>query len=364
MAENTQAQDQAAALQAPSFAGTLDNEAIRHFSGIDKAAVMLLSLDESTSEEVLKLLDEPEIKLLTSHAARLRAVTMDQMNAVRQEFLMRVSEASPLLVRRAREQLKGVLKKILPADRYEKFIQSMESDDGLTEGFESIKWIDSQTVAAFLRHEHPQTTALVLAHLETEKVVEIVSHLPEGMRPEIAMRIAKLDRINPELVRDIQDIMIGEIMASGGGKSKLVGGTEAVAEILNQVDSMTEEQIFNVMEEEDPEMAESIRELMFVFDDLVKVDDRGIQAIMKEVTNDILTLSLKTCPDELREKIFRNISSRAAEMIKEDLAVMGPVKLADVEKAQQEIIKICRRLESEGKLSLGAAGGGGGEVFV
>lgn len=340
-----------------------DNEAIRHFTGMDKAALMLLSLEESVSEELLRLLDEAEIKRLTTHASRLKAVSLEQMNAVRQEFLIRLTEASPLLIRKAREQLREVLKKILPPERYEKFMQSLESDDDLTEGFESLRWVDAQTISAFLRHEHPQTSALVLAHLETEKAVEILGHLPDKTRPEIVMRIARLDRINPALVRDIQDIMMGEIMASGTGKSKLVGGVEAVAELLNQLDSMNEEAIFTTMEEQDPEMAEKIREMMFVFEDLIKIDDRGMQAIMKEVTNDMLTLSLKTAPDELRAKIYRNISSRAAEMIKEDLAVMGPTKLAEVEKAQQEIIKVCRRLEGEGKLSLGGIGSGG-EVFV
>jgi flagellar motor switch protein FliG len=331
-------------------------------SGLDKAAVMLLSFDEEAASEVLTLMDEREIQRLTSHASRLRTLNMDQINFIRQEFLVRLLDASPLLIRHAREQLKGILHKILPADRYQKFMELLESGDELSEGFESIKWIDSQTIATFLRNEHPQTIALILAHLETDKAAEILLLIPKEVRSDVVMRIATLDRINPELVREVQEVMITEIMASGLNKSRQVGGTHAVAEILNQLDSQNEEAIFTAIEETNPQMSDNIRELMFVFEDLVKVDDRGIQAIMKEVTNDLLTIALKTAPDALREKIFKNISSRAAEIIREDLATMGPKKLSEVEKAQQEIVKICRRLEAEDKIVL--TGKGGGEVFV
>lgn len=330
--------------------------------GMDKAAIMLLSLDEASASEVLKLMDEREIQRLTAHATRLRTATMEQINSVRQEFLVRLLDSSPLLIRQAREQLKTVLKKILPPERYEKFVEFLETGDELTEGFESIKWIDSQTIAAFLTNEHPQTIALVLAHMEVEKAAEILIHVPKAIQADVVMRIANLDRINPELVREVQEVIINEIMSSGVNKSRLVGGTEAVAEILNNLDGQSEESIFQSVESTDPELADSIRELMFVFEDLLKIDDRGIQQIMKEVTNEMLTIALKTAPAELQEKIFKNISSRAAEMIRDDLTTMGPTKLSDVEKAQQEIVKICRRLESEGKIVL--AGKGGGEVFV
>lgn len=334
----------------------------RPLNGMDKASIMLLSLDELAAGEVLKLMDEREIQRLTSHASRVRSVTMEQINSVRQEFLVRLLESSPLLIRQAREQLKTVLKKILPPERYDKFVEVLESGEELTEGFESIKWIDSTTIATFLRNEHPQTIALVLAHMDVEKAAEILLQIPKEIQGDVVMRIANLDRINPELVREVQEVIITEIMSSGVNKSRLVGGTQAVAEILNNLDSQSEETIFGVVEEQSPELADSIRELMFVFEDLLKIDDRGMQQIMKEVTNEILTMALKTAPEELREKMLKNISSRAAEMIREDLTTMGPTKLSEVEKAQQDIVKICRRLEGEGKVVL--AGKGGGEVFV
>lgn len=331
-------------------------------TGMDKAAIMLLSLDEISASEVLKLMDEGEIQRLTSHATRLRAATMEQINAVRQEFLVRLLDSSPLLIRQAREQLKTILKRILPPERYNHFLEILETGDELSEGFDTIKWIDSGTIAAFLSNEHPQTIALVLAHMEVEKAAEILLQVPKEIQADVVMRIANLDRINPELVKEVQDVIINEIMSSGVNKSRLVGGTEAVAEILNNLDSQSEEAIFLAVEGKNPELADNIRELMFVFEDLIKIDDRGIQQIMKEVTNEMLTMAMKTATGELREKIFKNISSRAAEMIKEDLKTMGPTKLSDVEKAQQEIVKICRRLESEGKVFL--ASKGGGETFV
>lgn len=334
----------------------------RELTGMDKAAITLLSLQEETAAEVLKLLDDTEIQRLAAHSAHLRNLTREQIDQVREEFLRRVADSSPLLISQAREQLKAILKKILPPERYKKFIEMLEAGDELSVGFESIRWIDPQTLAAFLMQEHPQTIALVLAHMEPEKATEALMHIPKDKQADVVMRVANLDRINPELVREIQEVMLTEIMASGASKSRHVGGAEAVATILNNLDSITEEAIFSAIEERDPEMAESIRELMFTFEDLNKIDDRSIQMIMKEVTNDLLTMALKTAPEDLKEKMLRNISSRAAEMIREDLDTMGPVKLSEVEKAQQEIVKICRRLEAEGKLNLGGAGGG--EVFV
>lgn len=334
----------------------------RILSGMDKAAVMLLSLDEDAAAEVLKLLDEAEIQRLTSHSTRLGKLSMELIDNVRKEFLERLLDSSPLLIRQARDQLRGILKKILPPERYDKFCEMLEQGEDLAETFEAIRWIDSQTIAAFLNNEHPQTVAVVMAHMDAEKSTEVLMQLPKEVRAEVVMRIANLNRINPELVREVQDVILTEIMASGANKSRLVGGAEAVAEILNNLDSQNEELIFNVMEEKDPDMAEKIRELMFVFEDLQKLEDRDIQQIMKEVTNDLLTMALKTAPEELKDRMLRNVSSRAAEMIREDLNTMGPVKLSDVEKAQQEIVKICRRLESEGKLALTSAGGG--EVFV
>lgn len=331
-------------------------------SGMDKAAIMLLSLTEEAASSVLRLMDEQEIQRLTGHATRLKNLSMDQIHDVHKEFLVRLAESSPLLVRQAREQLKGVLKNILPADRYQKFVEFLETGDELSEGFESIKWIDSETIAAFMRNEHPQTVALILSHMDTEKASEILQYLPRETQANVVVRVANLDKINPELVRDVQEVIITEIMASGMNKSRKAGGVSAVAEILNNLDNASEEFIFSKIEEENPDLVEEIRDLMFVFDDLTKVDDRGIQMIMKEVTNDMLTMSLKTAPPELADKILGNISSRAADMIREDLATMGPTKLSDVEKAQQEIVKITRRLEAEGKIML--AGKGGGEIFV
>jgi flagellar motor switch protein FliG len=331
-------------------------------SGMDKASIMLLSLDEEVASMVLQLMEEREIQRLTTHASRMRGLSMEQINCVYKEFLQSLSQSSPLLIRQARDQLKNVLKNILPPERYDKFVEFLETGNELSEGFESIKWIDSDTIAAFLRNEHPQTIAMVLSHIDVEKAAEILLLIPQKLQADIITRIANLDKINPDLVRDVQEIIITEIMASGTNKSRHAGGSHAVAEILNNFDSQSEKYVFSQMEEIDAEMVNVIRDLMFTFEDLLKIDDRGMQMIMKEITNDVLTMSLKSAPEELSEKILRNISARAADMIRDDLQTMGPTKLADVEKAQHEIVKICRRLEAEGKIML--AGKGGGEVFV
>ncbi len=189
-------------------------------TGLDKAAIMMLSFDESSASEVLKLMEEREIQRITGHASRLRKINMEQISAVREEFLTRLTDSSPLLISQAREQLKVILKKILPPERYEKFIEIVETGDELSEGFDSIKWIDSQSIASFLSHEHPQTIALVLAHLETDKAAEVLTQMPKAIQSDVILRIANLDRINPELVKEVQEVMITEIMASGASKSR------------------------------------------------------------------------------------------------------------------------------------------------
>jgi flagellar motor switch protein FliG len=335
---------------------------VQRIVGMDKAAIILLSLNELVATEVLKLLNETEIQRLTAHSAHMRNLAREQIDSVRVEFLQRIADSSPLLINQAREQLKGTLKKIMSPERFEKFTEMLETSGELSVGFDALRWIDPQTLATFLVNEHPQTIAVVIAHMDPEKATEALTHIPKEKRADVVMRIANLDRINPELVREIQEVMITEIMSSGASKSRHVGGAEAVAVILNNLDGSSEEAIFAYLEEKDPEMAESIREMMFTFDDLLELDNRSIQMVMKEVTNDLLTISLKTAPEALKEKMLSNISSRAADMIREELETMGPVKLSDVEKAQQEIVKICRRLESEGKLVLNL--GAGGEVFV
>jgi flagellar motor switch protein FliG len=221
--------------------------------------------------------------------------------------------------------------------------------------------LEPQAIASFIRNEHPQTIALILSHLESPQAAQVLSLIGDQQQAEVVMRIANLESISPDVVRDLNEILAKELTASGASRNQRIGGIESVAEIVNSLDKTSEAQIMGKVEESNPSLAENIRALMFVFEDLTKVDDRSMQNIMKEVSNDILTLALKTASDDLRDKMFRSISSRAAQMIQEELEIMGPVRLSDVENAQNEIVKIARRLEDEGKIVIGT---GGGEEFV
>jgi flagellar motor switch protein FliG len=219
-------------------------------------------------------------------------------------------------------------------------------------GLEALKWLDHRTIAGFLQGEHPQTVAAIMAHLEPAQAGAVMAALPETQRADVLMRIAKLERIPPGVIRDLDRVLQTELKATGALETDKVGGVIAVAEILNNIDQASEHEILGSIEELDTDLAEEIRQLMFTFEDLQGADDRGMQAILREVSNEELTLALKTASEELREKILRNMSQRAASMLREELEIMGPVRISDVEQAQLKITQTAKRLEEEGKIVL------------
>jgi flagellar motor switch protein FliG len=223
--------------------------------------------------------------------------------------------------------------------------------------------IDSKTLANFLSQEHPQTIAVILAKLKSKQTSEIISLLPMELQAEVVLRIADVDQISPEILKELDDAMKRELKTMGGTQRFKIGGVDKVVDMFNHFDRAREKQILDKLDVISPPLSEVIRKHLFTFEDVFALDDRSIQSVMREVSNDTLTLAMKTSPDEVKEKIFRNISSRAADMIKEDLEVMGPVRLSDVEKAQGEIIKIVRKMEEEGKVVLGG-GKGSDDVLV
>jgi flagellar motor switch protein FliG len=223
--------------------------------------------------------------------------------------------------------------------------------------FERVKHVDSKTLAGFIKSEHPQTIAVILAHLPQSKAAEVLQEFPENLKYEVVLRVSNLDMIPPGIVEEIDAVLNREMLSTEGAEARQLGGVEAVAELINNVDKNTEEQIFSRLEEDDPELAEQIRQLMFVFEDLINVDDRGIRSLLKEVRNEDLTVALKTASEALRDKVLNNVSERAAAMIMEDLEVMGPVRLSEVEESQQKVIQVARRLEKEGKVVIGGKGG-------
>ena len=305
---------------------------------------------------------EDEIQHLGNYMASIGVVAPDAAKKVNQEFLARLATGSSRGFNVGNvASVRKLLEAALGAEQAESMISNL-SVPTEEAGIETLRILDAKTIANFLKNEHPQTIALILAHLEPEKSSDVLSYLSETIRGEVAYRMATLDRIPPGVINDLDTILGNELAASGSGQSQMVGGVASVAELLNHVDKANENLIISKIEELNPELADNIRQLMFTFDDLIFVDDRGIQLILREVSNEELTIGLKGAGDEVKEKLFKNLSERAAAMIKEDLEAMGPVRLSDVEKAQQNIVRIAKRLEDEGKIII--ARGGGGDVFL
>jgi flagellar motor switch protein FliG len=259
------------------------------------------------------------------------------------------------------EYFKNLLPNALDPEKAQEVIRAIEKEKERMP-FKNIRELDARVLANFLRAEHPQTIALVMAHLGEEKAAQVISHLPQGLQFEVINRIVNLETVPSDIVREVDEALEQELLSLGGEMQQILGGVQKVAEILNRCDRKTADTILQALEEADAELAERVRKLMFVFDDLVAVPDVGIREILKEVDNKDLVVALKTASEELKNKIFRNLSKRAAQILEEDLAVLGPVRLSEVEAAQQRILEVARRLEKEGRIVL--AGGEGGDALV
>ncbi|HLC25547.1 MAG TPA: flagellar motor switch protein FliG [bacterium] len=337
--------------------------AIEEYTGPEKSAILLLSLGEDIAAAILKYMEEPEIQKLSNYMSQVDAVSGDTVNRITQEFYQKALEGGGL-TRGGGEYLRKVLSLALDPEKVDWILENISVPSEET-GLETIKWLDPKTIASFTRGEHPQTIAIILAHLESQQATAVLGELPEILRSEVALRIATLERIPSGVLKDLGEVLQKELQATGTVETvrkSTIGGVEVVAEMLNQMDQSMEHGILSKIEETHPDLAEQIRQLMFVFEDLIHVDDRGMQQIMKEVSTDNLVPALKTASEGLREKIFRNMSERAAMMLKEDLEALGPVRLADVEKAQQAIVRVAKKLEDEGKILIGKRGGE--DVFV
>jgi flagellar motor switch protein FliG len=334
----------------------------RKLSGTEKVAVLLLTIREDVAQEVMRLLPPNMLQRITNYANMLREVPPESILTIKSEFCEKMRHANALQLGNSRDVIREILSGFMTSEEVEKMTLDLGTETGQTEGLEALKWMAPDSIAAFLRNEHPQTIALVLGHLEPEQAAQVLTRLRPTVQPEVVMRLAALDRVAPQVLHDLNTVLKEELISSASAATEVLGGLEAVAEIMNNIDKNTEASIFEAMEEINPTMVEEIRELMFTFEDLVSVDNRGMQELTKQISNEQLVLALKTASEEIKQKFFSNISTRAAELIKEELEVMGPVKLSDVEAAQQEIVKVARRLEEEGKIVL--VGKAGGEPLV
>ena len=330
-------------------------------TGAEKAAMLLVSLGEGNAGEILKRLDDKEVQILGQRISRLEMVPTKQLASILEEF-HKIMEAPEALVVRGDQFFKNTISKTMDMKRQEDLIDSLDLETS-PEFFQKIKKLDSRTLASYMRNEHPQTVALVLAHLDRAQAGAVLSQFPENLQMEVVRRIANLDQVSPAIIEEIDTALRDEISLVEEVGGRAIGGAQSVAEILNQMERSVENNILKRLEEEDYEsLAEDIRRYMFTFEDLLGVEDRGIMALLKEVNTQELALALKAASDDLKEKFFRNMSTRASEMLREELEIMGPARLRDVEASQQKVIQIAKRLEAEGQLVL--AGKGGEDVFI
>lgn len=327
--------------------------ATNKYTGAQKAAILLLSFGEDISAEIFKNMTEFEIKRIGSAMSRLGRMDQDIVDEIIMEFYQIIQQNRKFFYGGNDFTMKVIGSAFKGGDA-EEIIDQLAL--GSAANLDSLELIDPRTLATFIRSEHPQTIALILAHLDAKKCGETLKLLPDSLHTEVMLRIANLDAVQPEIIDEIDDVLRSEIQAMGSIHTQKIGGVEPIAEMLNLIDKSTEEQILDNLEERDPDLAEQIRQLMFTFDDLVKIDDRGVQELIKSVSNDKWKVALKTASEPVKDLIFSNMSERAAAMLSEDMEAMAAVKLADVESTQFEVVQVARKLEDEGKIIINSGG--------
>lgn len=324
-------------------------------TGQDKAALLLSSLGVTTTQLIFSYMRDNDVKRMINAMGNIRKAPIWMIKKVLEEFYSELNEENDLLF--AENSGRDFIINALGEDRAKQLLGQIV-DTGTANTLESLELVDTRTLANFLINEHPQTIALIVAHLNAERKVDVLRRLPEGLQAEVVLRVANLDFVSPELIAQLDDVLKTELSTLGSIDTNQLGGVEPIADMLNLMDKNSEKNIMGRVEEKDPELAEEIRKLMFVFEDLVYVDDRGIQAILKEVDQQKMVIALKTAPEEIRAKLFKNMSNRAATLLQEDLDALGPTKLSDVEKAQSEIVQKCKELEAQGKAFISRGGDG------
>jgi flagellar motor switch protein FliG len=322
--------------------------------GVQRSAILLMSIGEEEAVEVFKYLGPKEVQKLGLAMAKLSNVTREQVADVLKKF--RTEAEQQTNIGTASDQyLRTVLTRALGNDKAAGLIDRiLQGNDN--SGIESLKWMDSASVAELIKGEHPQIIATILVHLDPDQAGEVLSALPERLRNDVMLRIATLEGVQPAAMRDLNDVLTQILSGTDKLKKSARGGIDAAADILNNMGGTLEATISSHIREVDPELAQKIQDKMFVFENLMDLDDRGIQLLLREVQSETLVVALKGTSDALREKIFRNMSQRASEMLRDDLEAKGPVRLSEVEAEQREILRIVRRLAEEGQIVMGGKG--------
>ncbi len=324
-------------------------------NGVRKSAILLLSLPQEQAAEILKRLPPEAVEEVSREIAGIRDVAADSRKEVFGEFY-NLALANSYLNEGGLEYAKALIRKSMGDDDANRVIKQV-TQQVQTTPFSFLQKAESENLLTFIQDEHPQTIALILAHLPPQKASEILVGLPNQKQIEVVKRVANMEQTNPEVIREVErglEHRLSDIVSQTFEKA---GGVDTVAEILNLADRSTEKGIMEGLEAEDPDLVEQIRRLMFVFEDILLVNDKGIQSVLKEVDNEELALALKTASEDLKQKIFKNMSERAAQLIQEDMQYMGPVRVSDVESAQQKIVDVVRRLEDAGEIIIAGRGG-------
>ena len=330
-----------------------------NLTGVSRAAILLMTLGEEAASKVMQHMDPKEVQTVGTAMAGLANVSKSQVTTVLGSFCDTVEKQTGLGLGND-DYVRKVLVQALGEDKAGGMIDRILRGAN-TQGLETLKWMDPRAVADIIRLEHPQIIAIVLSYLESDQAAEVIGHFPERVRVDVLMRIATIDGIQPAALQELNEIMEKQFSGNTGAKSSTVGGIKTTADILNFIDSSIEVEIMDSIKEIDADLGQNIQDLMFVFDNLLEVSDRDIQTLMREISSESLVLALKGAEDGLKEKIFKNMSKRAAEMLRDDLEAKGPVKLSDVEGAQKEVLSVARRLADSGEISLG---GSGGEEYI
>lgn len=323
-------------------------------SGAERAAILLMSLGEKDAAEVLRLMGPKEVQKVGTVMATLKNISKQTVGQVLDEFVTTVEEQTNLGIGNE-DYIRNVLVSALGEDKAGGLIDRILMGHS-SKGLESLKWMDPRAVAEIIRLEHPQIIAIVLAYLDSDHAAEVINFLPERTRPDILMRIASLDGIQPQALQELDEIMERQFQGNTNVKSSSVGGLKSAADILNYMETSVESGIMENIKEMDAQLGDKIQDLMFVFDNLADVDDRGIQALLREVSSESLIMALKGADESIKEKIFSNMSKRASEMLRDDLEAKGPVRVSEVETAQKEILAIARRMADAGDIVLGGKG--------
>lgn len=344
----------------PKAASGGDKSLLRGLSGTQKAAILLIALGPEKSATIFRHLKDEEIEELTLEIANTRSVTPQIKEAVINEFYG-ICLAQQYIAEGGINYAKELLEKALGADKALDVINKLTASLQV-KPFEFIRKTDPSQILTFIQDEHPQTIALILSYLSPAQSSAIVSSLPPDRQADVAKRIATMDRTSPDTIKDVERVLEGKLSSLVNQDYTIIGGVDAVVEMLNAVDRATEKHIMETLEIEEPELADEIRKKMFVFEDILMLDDRSIQRVLRDVDNNDLALACKGANEQVQNAIFNNLSKRLAVMIKEDMDFMGPVRMKDVEEAQQKIVNVIRKLEDSGEIVISR--GGGDEIVV